>query len=90
MDALGIVSSFAEPLQDVDVNVVPEMLPAPEMVIVFVPSELCVTVVDADTAVTQASSVIVIVLEVVVLVPSIVIENEPVPYVVNPVLFRLY
>jgi hypothetical protein len=79
VDALGIVSSLAVPLQDVAVNVVPGILPVADIVIDFVPSELWFTVLVADTAVTQSASVIVKVFEVLVFVPSMVMENDPVP-----------
>jgi hypothetical protein len=66
------------------------MLPVAEIVMDFEPSELWLTVFVADTASTQLASVIVKVLDVLVFVPSMVMEKLPVPYVVNPVLLRLY
>jgi hypothetical protein len=89
VDDLGIVSSFAVPPQDVEDSVVCGMLPVAEIVIDFVPSELWSIVLDADTAATHPFPVIVKVLDALVLVPSMVMEKEPVPLVVYPVLFRL-
>jgi hypothetical protein len=79
VDALGIVSRLAVPLQFVDVNDVEGILPVPDIVIDFVPSELWLTVTVEDTAVTHSFSVIVNTFDAVVLVPSMVMENEPVP-----------
>jgi hypothetical protein len=88
--ALGILSRITVAEQFVEENVSPGMPPPAEMAIDFEPSALCVTVTECDPTVTHASlgASVIAVLNVCV-DPLIVIENEPVPYVV-PVELELF
>ena len=57
-DTLGILSSVTSPEHDVDSRVVFRMLPLPEILIDFVPSELCEIVREYESALTQLVDIV--------------------------------
>jgi hypothetical protein len=85
--ARGIVGNVTVPPQFVEVKLDGGKLPVADIVTDLDPSALCGTMTVADIASTQAVDISSFTPVFVVVVPFIVMENDPVPLVVYPVLF---